>query len=269
MLIDTHCHLDAAEFDTDRDAVLAAAVRAGVSAMVLPAVSAANWDHVQRLAEQNEGVFFALGIHPLYVAYSNLSDLEALASRLARLREHPRLAGIGEIGLDFFVPGQDLARQQHFFDSQLRLARDFGLPVILHSRRAVDAVARGLRRFRPVSGIAHAFNGSPQQAAQLIGLGMALGFGGAMTFERARNIRRLAAALPAASLVLETDAPDMAPAWCHPARNQPAELPAIARVLAGLRGLDEAGLASLTTRNACRVLPILQQAGLVPEMLSE
>lgn len=258
MLIDTHCHLDAAEFDADRLTVLGEARKRGVSAIVVPAVHRDNWLVVQQLAEQQEGVFFALGIHPIYVNEATEDDLEALARCLAGLRDHPRLVGIGEIGLDFFVPGLDLTWQQKVFETQLRLAADLDLPVILHTRRAVDQVARGLRRFRPVSGIAHAFNGSLQQATQLIGMNMALGFGGAMTFDRARNIRRLAASLPAECLVLETDAPDIAPAWVHPGRNAPTELPRIAEVLAGLRGWTPEDVARVTTENARRVLPGLK-----------
>lgn len=255
MLIDTHCHLDAAEFGPDRLAVLDEARRRGVASIVVPAVHRDNWLAVQALAEQQDGVFFALGIHPIYVNETTDEDLVALERCLAGLRGHPKLVGIGEIGLDFFVPGLDLIWQQKVFEAQLRLACDFGLPVILHTRRAVDQVARGLRRFRPVSGIAHAFNGSLQQATQLIGMNMALGFGGAMTFDRARNIRRLAATLPPECLVLETDAPDIAPAWVHPGRNEPAELPRMAEVLAGLRGWTADDVARITTDNARRVLP--------------
>ena len=236
MLIDTHCHLDAPEFDADRDAVLATARANGVGAIVIPAVFRREWDDAQALADAHADVYFALGIHP-------------------------RLAGIGEIGLDHFVPGLDLVRQQRFFEAQLAMARDFDLPVILHTRRSVDAVTKQLRRYRPSSGIAHAFNGSPQQAGILIGLGMAIGFGGAMTFERARNIRRLASSLPDDCLVLETDAPDIPPAWVHPGRNASGELARIADVLAGLRNHSTAGIAALTTRNARRVLPVLQAAG--------
>ena len=224
MLIDTHCHLDAPEFDEDRDAVIAAARQAGLGAIVVPAVFRRNWDTVQALAEREADVWFALGLHPLYVNDAGPEDLEHLRQRVMAVRDHPRFVGIGEIGLDYFVPGLDPARQQTVFEAQVRLAAEFGLPVILHTRRSVDAVTKQLRRFRPPSGIAHAFNGSPQQAQHLIGLGMAIGFGGAMTFDRARNIRRLAASLPAESLVLETDAPDISPAWVHPGRNQPAEL---------------------------------------------
>ena len=261
MLIDTHCHLDAPEFDPDRDAVLATARAAGLGAIVIPAVFRREWDDAQALADAHPDVYFALGIHPLYVDDAADDDLDALRQRIEAVRHHPRFAGVGEIGLDHFVPGLDLARQQRFFEAQLAMARDFGLPVILHTRRSVDAVTKQLRRYRPPSGIAHAFNGSPQQAGILIGLGMAIGFGGAMTFERARNIRRLASSLPDDCLVLETDAPDIPPAWVHPGRNAPGELARIAHVLAGLRKCSAAAIAALTTRNARRVLPALQAAG--------
>lgn len=176
MLIDTHCHLDAPEFDADRDAVITAARQAGLGAIVVPAVFRRNWDTVQALAEREADVWFALGLHPLYVNDAGPEDLEHLRQRVMAVRDHPRFVGIGEIGLDYFVPGLDPARQQAVFEAQVRLAAEFGLPVILHTRRSVDAVTKQLRRFRPPSGIAHAFNGSPQQAQHLIGLGMAIGF---------------------------------------------------------------------------------------------
>lgn len=258
MLIDTHCHLDAPAFDTDREAVITAAWQAGAGAIVIPAVHRANWQTVQALAESRPGLFFALGIHPLYVDGSADEDLDVLQAQVASVREHPAFVGIGEIGLDFFVPGSNLQRQQQFFTQQMRLARDFGLPVILHTRRSVDAVTREIRRYRPPSGIAHAFNGSMQQAEHLMRLGMALGFGGAMTFERARNIRRLATVLPLEHIVLETDAPDISPAWVHPGRNQPAEVTRIAHVLAGLRDMQVSDVIARTAVSACHALPGLK-----------
>jgi TatD DNase family protein len=193
------------------------------------------------------------------------ADLLQVREAVAAARAHPRFVGLGEIGLDFFVPGLDRERQVRFFIEQLRIARDFELPVIMHVRRSVDAVAKELRRFRPVSGIAHAFNGSEQQARQLIDLGMALGFGGALTFPRARNIRRLAQSLPLEGMVLETDSPDIAPAWLHPGRNTPAELPRIARELADLRGIGYDAVVQATAATACRVLPPLRSIGATPE----
>jgi TatD DNase family protein len=257
MLVDTHCHLDASEFSADRSQMLQASRAAGVDAFVVPAIGVDHFDGVHRLVAENGDIWFALGIHPLLVGQSADADLQRLREAIEAARSHPRFAGIGEIGLDFFVPGLDLERQRHFFVEQMRLAKEYELPVILHVRRSVDAVAKEVRRFRPVGGIAHAFNGSEQQARQLIDLGLALGFGGAMTFTRALNIRRLAGTLPIEALVLETDSPDISPAWRHPARNTPAELPGIAKVLAELRGISRDEVVAATAANAQRVLPAL------------
>lgn len=258
MLIDTHCHLDASEFAADRPQMLAASREAGVGAFVVPAIGVDHFAGVYQLVDAHRDIYFALGIHPLLVDQSADGDLAVLRKRVEAARSHPRFVGIGEIGLDFFIPGLDLVRQEHFFIEQMRLAKDFELPVILHVRRSVDAVAKQMRRFRPVSGIAHAFNGSSQQAGQLIDLDLALGFGGAMTFTRALNIRRLASSLPLDAIVLETDSPDISPAWRHPERNSPAELPGIAQVLAELREIDRDDAVQATARNARRVLPALR-----------
>ena len=267
MLIDTHCHLDAAEFDADRAAVIARARAAGVAQIVVPAVHAANFETVRRLAHA-EDLRYALGVHPLYVMQAADADLARLDALLAECRDDPRLVGVGEIGLDFFVPGLDAARQQHFYVEQLKLARRHGLPVILHVRKSADPLLAGLRRVgHRAGGIAHAFNGSVQQAEAFVALGFKLGFGGALTFERALQIRRLAAALPADALVLETDAPDIPPQWLYrtaaeraagaTSRNEPAELPRIAAVLADLRGTTLDAIVAHTAANARAALPRL------------
>jgi TatD DNase family protein len=266
--IDTHVHLDAAEFAPDRAAVAARARAAGVACMVLPAVAVHNFDTVRALAHA-EGAAYALGIHPLCVDAAADADLDHLADALRRCRDDPRLVAVGEIGLDHFVPGLDRARQERFYAAQLKLARDAGLPVILHVRRSADALLKHLRRIDTAGGIAHAFNGSTQQAETFAALGFKLGFGGAMTFERALQIRRLAATLPDEVPVLETDAPDIPPQWLYrdaaaraagaaPARNEPSELPRIAATLAQLRGwtLDET--AARTSANALAALPRLK-----------
>ena len=185
MWIDTHCHLDAAEFDADRDAVAAAAHAAGVSRIVIPAVGRENFAVVRALAHRTSGAVYALGIHPLYTPQARDEDLEVLRREIEASLDDPRFVGIGEIGLDYFVPGLDDARQQHFYDAQLRLAREFGLPAICHVRKSQDQVLKGLRRNGVTGGIAHAFNGSFQQARAFIDHGMHLGFGGNVTFERA------------------------------------------------------------------------------------
>lgn len=251
MLIDTHCHLDAAEFDADRDEVHAAAVAAGVGRIVVPAVAAGNFPQVKACVARYPGCVAAYGIHPMYVMRSADTDLDVLRDWLAL--EKP--LAVGEIGLDHFVGDIDPLRQEFFFVEQLKLAREFSLPVILHVRRAVDPVLKQLRRCRVPGGIAHAFNGSRQQADEFIKLGFKLGFGGAMTFAGSSRIRALAAALPLDSIVLETDAPDIPPAWLDGARNTPAELPAMAQVLAELRGQSPEAVIRQTGENARAVLP--------------
>lgn len=251
MLIDTHCHLDAAEFDADREAVHAAARAAGVEIIVVPAVEVSAFARTRETVSRYPGCVAAYGIHPLYVMQAADDDLAALRQWL--LAERP--VAVGEIGLDLYVAGIDPARQEHFFVEQLRLAREFDLPVLLHVRRAVDAVLKQLRRFKVRGGIAHTFNGSRQQADEFIKLGFALGFGGAMTYAGSTRIRELARHLPLEAIVLETDAPDIPPAWLNGGRNTPAELPRIASVLAELRELPVAELAQRTAANARAVLP--------------
>jgi TatD DNase family protein len=252
-VIDTHCHLDAAEFDADRDRVAARAAAAGVATIVVPAVERANFGAVASVCREYPACVPAYGIHPLYVAHACEDDLAALRTTL--LRERP--VAVGEIGLDYFVPDNDAARQEFFFAEQLKIARELKLPVLLHVRKAVDAVHKHLRRIEVCGGIAHAFNGSRQQADEFIKLGFKLGFGGAMTHARATHLRDLAMTLPLAAIVLETDAPDIPPAWLERSRNEPGELPRIAAVLAELRGLPLADVVAASSANARAVLSAL------------
>ena len=264
--IDTHCHLDAPEFDADRDAVLVRAQAAGVSRLVLPAVAAPHFAGLVALA-QRCGQAFALGIHPLFVPDALPRHLDELDAALATQRQNPLLVAVGEIGLDLFVPGLDLAQQEVFYAAQLKRARDAGLPVILHVRRSADLLLKHLRRIEVPGGIAHAFNGSEAQAQAFVAMGFRLGFGGAMTFDRALQIRRLAKTLPAEAIVLETDAPDIPPHWLYKtaeqraagegSRNEPAELPRIAATLADLRGWTLEETAAITRANALAALPRL------------
>jgi TatD DNase family protein len=266
MWIDTHCHLDAPEFAADLGAVVQRARAAGVSRWVLPAVQAADFDRVGALAHEMDAAY-ALGIHPLFVDRAGAADLDRLQAALRDRRDDPRLVAVGEIGLDHFVPGLDRTLQQRFYLAQLKLARDAGLPVILHVRRSADALLHGLRRVAVTGGIAHAFNGSMEQAQQFLARGFRLGFGGAMTFERALQIRALAAGVPDSAPVLETDAPDMPPRWLYrtaaeraagaASRNEPVELPRIAAVLAQLRGWSVEDTARITAANALAALPKL------------
>ena len=277
--IDTHCHLDAAEF-FEENRPLAPVVRAraaikGVAHCVIPAVAVANFEAVRALAH-TFGDSYCLGIHPLYVKQAAPDDLLLLKAALQASSADPRLVAVGEIGLDYFVPelceSPLSEKQEHFCREQLRLARQFGLPVVLHVRRSADRLLKHLRdlgRGGPAwSGIAHAFNGSEAQAHAFIKLGFKLGFGGAVTFERALQLRHLVTTLPLESIVLETDAPDIPPHWLYTraqdrldgaaqGRNEPGELPRIAAVVAQLRGMTLDALAQATTHNACQALPKL------------
>jgi TatD DNase family protein len=261
MWIDTHCHLDAHDFGADSLAVAERAGRAGVSMIVIPAVDRSNFAVVAQLAAAAPNASYALGIHPIYVPQATEEDLLALRAAVEAALADPRFVAIGEIGLDFFIPmlAEPAMRekQDYFLREQLRIARDFALPVLMHVRRSQDQVLKHVRQIRPAGGIAHAFNGSFQQAQAYIDLGFKLGFGGAMTFTRALQIRRLATALPLDAIVLETDAPDISPAWIHPARNSPEQLPAIGAALAEMRALTAQQVAEATRGNALAVLPRL------------
>jgi TatD DNase family protein len=261
MWIDTHCHLDAREFGDEAFDVAARAAANGVGMIVIPAVARGNFATVKRLADGAPNASYALGIHPICVPQATDDDLAALRALVAASMDDPRFVAIGEVGLDYFIPQlcepamRD--KQERFFREQLRIARDFALPVLTHVRRSQDQVLKHLRQIRPPGGIAHAFNGSFQQAQTFIDLGLHLGFGGAMTFTRALQIRRLATQLPLDAIVLETDAPDIAPNWVHPGRNSPEELPAIGRVLAGLRGIASEEVAASAYRSALAAIPRL------------
>ncbi|WP_137937509.1 TatD family hydrolase [Chitinivorax sp. B] len=258
MLIDTHCHLDAPEFDTDRDEVIAASCAAGVSGVVVPAVGVFNFASTLDM-RQHHGCVLAFGLHPIYIDQHRDAHLATLREWV--VQHQP--AAIGEVGLDGFVPGLDMARQEWLLAEQLKLARDFELPVLLHIRKSQDLILKHLRKTGVRSGIAHAFNGSRQQADEFLKLGFKLGFGGAMTFERALRIRELAATLPDDAIVLETDAPDISPAWAYKQRNTPAYLPQIADELAALRGTTRDAVIRMTYANACQVLPQLVDAVLI------
>jgi TatD DNase family protein len=261
MWIDTHCHLDAHEFGEESPAIAAHAARQGVQWIVIPAVAKDNFSVVAALARTQPNCAYALGIHPIFVPQADENDLQYLRELTAASLDDPNFVAIGEIGLDFFVPGlREEAmkeKQEYFYSEQLKIARDFDLPVLLHVRRSQDLILKYLRRIKVRGGIAHAFNGSFQQANAFIDLGFKLGFGGAMTFPRALQIRRLATEIALDHIVLETDAPDISPSWLHPKRNSPVELPQIGAALAELRGVPVKRIAESTFFNACAIMPRL------------
>ncbi len=249
-LIDTHCHIDVAEFASDRHAVLARCRIHGIGRIVVPAVTAAGWDGLLALCRDDEGLLPALGLHPVYLEAHQPADVAALEGMLARHRP----VAVGEIGLDYYVENLDRERQRTLLTAQLAAARDAGLPVLLHVRKAHDPMLECLREVRVPGGIVHAFNGSLQQAQRYLDLGFVLGFGGTVTYDGSRKIRELARALPLEALVLETDAPDMVVAAHRGERNSPEYLVDVLAALAELRDEPPETIAHQTTRNAERVL---------------
>lgn len=249
MLVDSHAHLDAPEFDADRDAVLARARAAGVMRQIVPAVNAAGWPKLRDLCATEAGLLPAYGLHPMYLD----DHREAHLAELRMWIERERPVAVGECGLDFFVEGLDAERQALFFDGQLRLARDFDLPVVVHARRAVDAVLAAIRRFGPLRGVIHSYPGSADQAKRLFDLDFLVGIGGPVTYERANRLRTLAATLPIECLLLETDAPDQPDSDHRGQRNEPARLVRVLDAVAELRGMTPVELAAATTANAERL----------------
>lgn len=248
-LYDSHCHLDAAEFDADRDQVLARARAAGVASQLVPAVDRASWDAIAGLCAAEPGLRPAWGLHPMFLDRHQPAHLDELAAWLQQRRP----AAVGECGLDFFVEGLDPDAQRLYFNRQLELAREFDLPVVLHARRAVDEVIAALRRVGGLRGVVHSWSGSEEQARQLFGLGFCLGIGGPVTYERAQRLRRTVARMPIEWLLLETDAPDQPGAGHRGQRNEPGYLPDVLATVAALRGEDPAAVAEATTANAIRL----------------
>ena len=251
-LIDSHCHLDASEFDPDRAEVVARARQAGVRAQVVPAVTADDWPKLREVCHPGEGLHPAYGLHPVFLDAHRGEHLDALHGWL----ERERPVAVGECGLDYYVEGLDREAQQAYFDGQLRLAREFDLPVIVHARRAVDAVIASLRRVGGLRGVVHSWSGSEEQARQLWKLDFLLGVGGPVTYERARRLRRLVASMPLEHLLLETDAPDQPDSQIRGQRNEPARLACVLDAVARLRGQPPAEIARATSDNARRLFAL-------------
>lgn len=249
LLIDSHCHFDAAEFDADRDAVLARARGAGVTRQIVPAIAASGWTGLRELCAAHHGLHPAYGLHPMYLAEHRPVHLDELAAFVAR----ERTVAIGECGLDFHVEGLDAETQRMYFVRQLELAREVDLPVILHARRALDEVTAALRRIGGLRGVVHSFSGSLEQAQQLWKLGFCIGIGGPVTYDRASRLRGIVAGMPAEFLLLETDSPDQPLSTHRGLRNEPAWLADVLTTVAELRGESEDVVAATTSHNAERL----------------
>jgi TatD DNase family protein len=248
-LIDSHSHFDVAEFDGDRDAVLARARDAGVTRQILPAIGLSGFEKLRALCAAERGLFPGYGLHPLFLSEHKIEHLDELAKWLAR--EKP--VAVGECGLDFYVPGLDADTQRIYFTRQLELAREYDLPVILHARRALDDVTAAVRRTGKLRGVVHSFSGSPEQAQQLWKLGFHIGIGGPVTYERAHRLRSIVATMPLEFLLLETDSPDQPLCGHQGHRNEPARLVDVCETIARLRGVETQEIADATTRNCERL----------------
>lgn len=248
-LVDSHCHIDAPEFDADRAEVIARATQAGVECLLAPAVDAASWPALKAAAQAHPQVAPAYGLHPMYLAQHRPEHLALLREWIER--EHP--CAVGECGLDHFAGDLDPDTQRDYLIGQLKLAREFDLPVILHARRALDEVMALLRRIGNLRGVVHSFSGSSQQAEKLCGMGFLLGIGGPVTHERAQRLRNIVRTLPIDFLLLETDAPDQPDAGIRGQRNEPSRLAEIARTVAALREESLDHVAERTRANARRL----------------
>jgi len=253
-LIDSHCHLDLAAFDSDRDSVLQRAWGSGVTDVVVPAVQASAWKKLQRLSgsESLVNIHAAYGLHPVFEQQHKLTDLSLLETQL----KNQSSVAVGECGLDFFIDDHDQLKQLAYLTGQLDLAMQFKLPVIIHSRKSLDLVLKELRLRPGLTGVIHSYSGSLQQAKQLIDLGFYLGFGGPITYPRARKLRSLVVELPLESLLLETDAPDQPDISHYKARNEPGWLPHVACCIAELRGSSVESVAEITTGNCQRLFSL-------------
>lgn len=253
-LIDTHCHFDLPAFDAERESLCAAAKAAGVSHIIIPAIDAKAWPRMQQLQRgeycQGVSLHMAYGLHPMFIEQHSDADIKHLQAWLER--KNP--IAVGECGLDFFVKGLNRQRQCKLFEAQVRLARDYQLPLIIHARKSLDDVLKIIRQYAssstPLTGVIHSFSGSEQQARQLIELGFYLGFGGVITYPRAKKLRSILETMPLNALLLETDAPDQADAEWQGQRNEPSRLQTIARHIAEIRQDDIENIARITSHNA-------------------
>lgn len=248
-LIDSHCHLDVADFADDLPDTLARAQQAGVKRFIVPAISAAGWPHLAQLAVRHPGFLPAYGLHPMFLAEHTDADLETLTDWLKR----PECIAVGECGLDFFVPDLDAARQEVIFREHIRLAAECDKALIIHARKATERVIQLLRQHGPVRGVIHSYSGSLEQARQLTAMGFLLGIGGPITYPRSARLRAIVQEIPLQYLLLETDAPDQPMSGEQGKRNEPSKLIRVAEAVAEIRGIPMAVVAEQTGINAERL----------------
>jgi TatD DNase family protein len=251
-LIDAHSHFDDVSFEPDRRQALQRAHDAGVMQQIVPAIKAQWWPRIRQLCEQTDGLYPSYGLHPMY-----LSDhLEEHLDLLQEWVEREHLVAIGECGLDFYIDDPQPEQQRYYFEQQLRIAAQQGLPVIIHARRSLEEVINTLRRYAGLQGMLHSFSGSEQQARRLIDMGFYLSFGGPVTYERANRLQRLIRSLPLEAILLETDSPDQPASLHRGQRNEPAYLPEVLATVARLRQQPSELIAEQTATNTRRLFKI-------------
>ena len=251
-LIDSHCHLDFADFDVDRDAILQHCLQLGIKKIVVPGTTVANWPRQIALCQHSPQLALALGCHPMFMSEHPADAIQQLDQAIQQYKP----VALGEIGLDFYLPDFNSKQQLSLFEAQLDLAVKNALPVILHVRKAHDDVLKLLRKKALPGGIVHAFSGSAQQAEHYRHLNFLLGIGGALTYPRAQRLQRLFTELPLSQIVLETDAPDMPLYGYQGQRNSPENIPIILEKLSQLRGETVEHIAEVTTINCRQLLSI-------------
>ncbi len=249
MLIDSHVHFDDTRFDKDRDAVYQRAKQAGVIAMIMPAITAESWPKTKQCSAQYENVFPAYGLHPYFIDQHQPEHLDQL--RLWINKEQP--VAVGECGLDYFLSELDQEKQKIFFQAQLEIAKEFDLPLIIHARSAVEDVIHLIKKTGHNKGMIHSYNGSLQQAKQLIDLGYYLSFGGAVTYARAKKLRSLIKELPLDSLLIETDAPDQPDIVHKDQRNEPGFITEVLATFVELRSESKEKIAQKTMLNTVQL----------------
>jgi len=250
-LIDSHSHIDFSDFDHDRAGAILRAKDSGVSHIIVSSTTAKRWKLVTDVVETNKSICHAAyGLHPMFMDDLQNDDLDKLKTVLAK----HEVVAVGEIGLDFFIPQSseehNKKQQIDIFVSQLEIAVEFKLPVIIHARKSLDIVLKHLRNFPSLNGSIHSFSGSEQQAKQLIDLGFYLGFGGPITYSRATRLHKLVKSLPLENMLIETDSPDQPDASHHHQRNEPSYLSIVANTIADIRNIDTNQVATVTTDNA-------------------
>ena len=251
MLIDSHCHLDFPQFEPDYHETLQQCPKQGVEKIVIPGVIAENWGRILNCTNASPLLYPAIGLHPLYLDHHTPKDFQTMEQLLI---DYPEINAVGEIGLDYYPAEIDREKQLALFVEQQKIAWKHQRPLLLHVRKAHTATLQLLQKNKSHGGIVHAFSGSLEQAREYIELGFLIGIGGVAARPNAKKLHRVIREIPATSIALETDAPDLPPIWAQGERNSPLQLPAITQTIATLRQQSLESLAEQSSKNVIKVL---------------